>query len=338
MEDIDDQPPSEKEKILIIRLSSIGDIVLTTPIIRALYNKFPDKEIHFLLKENFKDVLSNNPYITKIHYYQGKQLTIDALRKENFSFVVDLQKNHRSHQLVRNLHLPYGTFPKCNVAKTLLVRLKWNVLPNIHIVDRYFKAVESLDVPNDNLGLDFFISPQDEVDSGDFPAVFEDGFVAVVIGGAYFTKRIPIEKVVEICKLIYKPVMLLGGKDVEMVGEEIKSQLGNRAYNACGKYNLRQSASIIKKSLCLITPDTGLMHIAAGLNVPTATLWGNTVPEFGMYPYMPNHRENFRIFEVSPLACRPCSKLGFKKCPKGHFKCMQQIDSNEVADWINDFE
>ena len=333
---MDDNPPSHR-KILIIRLSSMGDVVLTSPVIRSLKNELPEAEIHFLVKKEFAPVVEYNPYITKVHYFTGDiAAAVSELKAECFDFIVDLQKNFKSRKITRKIGIASASYNKHNIKKWVLVRLKINFLPNTHIVDRYFDAVKPLGVKNDGKGLDFFIPEDKSFDGDDLPAVFENGFVAVALGAAHATKRIPVDKIVEIGRILYKPMMLLGGQDVFADGEEIVAQLGERAYNGCGKFSLFESASIVKQSVCLLTGDTGLMHIGAALKVPIASLWGSTVPEFGMYPYMSSDR--FRIFEVCPLRCRPCSKLGFKKCPKKHFNCMNRIPATEVAEWINHFE
>lgn len=332
------QPPSAM-KLLIIRLSSIGDIVLTTPVLRALKEQIPDIELHYLTKKANEAVVASNPRLDKVHVYDGKthQELVDELRAEQFDAVIDLQKNHRSRKVVRNLKIPHFTFPKVNFLKWMCVRLKLNFLPDVHIVERYFEAVHDLSVHKDHKGLEFYIPETEEFDEDDLPMVFEDGFVAVVLAGQHATKRIPASKIVEIGSILHKPIMLMGGKDVAAIGEEVASELGDRAYNGCGKFSLYQSCSLIKQADCVITGDTGLMHIAAAFQKPIAVLWGNTIPEFGMYPYMPGQRELYRNFEVCPLACRPCSKLGYKKCPHKHFKCMNNIPAVEVADWVNKF-
>ena len=332
------QPPSSM-KILIIRLSSIGDIVLTTPVIRAVKEQLPQVELHFLVKESMKDVLAFNPHIDKLHLYdtEHKNEIIKELHKENFDAIVDLQNNHRSRQVCRRLHIAPLRLKKLDFKKWVCVRMKLNFLPDTHVVNRYFDAVRMLGVYNDHKGLEFHIPESGVFDEDDFPMVFEDGFVAVVMAAAHTTKRIPKDKVIEIGRILHKPVMLLGGKDVSKVAEEVEDALGDRAYNGCGKYSLFQTASILQQADCVITGDTGLMHIAAAFQKPIAVLWGNTMPEFGMYSYMPGKRTLFRNFEVYPLGCRPCSKLGHKKCPRKHFKCMQKISSVEVAEWVNKF-
>lgn len=335
---MDDCQPPSRRKILIIRFSAIGDIVLTTPVIRAIKAQILHVEIHFLVKREYASLLEYNPHISKIHAYSGNlKATQQALREEHFDFIVDLQKNYRSKRIVSALHVPAGTFSKHNILKWIFVNFKINFLPNIHIVDRYFEAVKKLNVVHDGGGLDFYIPENKEFDEEDLPAVFENGFVAVALGSLHGTKRIPVHKIVDIARILYKPVMLLGGKDVISMGDDIVSQLGDKAYNGCGKFTIFQSASILKQADCLLTGDTGMMHIAAALQIPIASLWGNTVPEFGMYPYMPQQEDKFRIFEVCTLPCRPCSKLGYEKCPKKHFNCMNHISTLEVAEWINKF-
>lgn len=332
------QPPSQP-KILVIRLSSIGDIVLTTPVVRALNEQIPSAEIHFLVKNNFASVVENNPHIDKIHTLDVKNVdaTIRELANENFDEIIDLQKTFRSRQIIRKLKVHSSTFKKYNFAKWMCINLKMNGLPETHIVERYFEAVKMLNVHNDHKGLEFYIPDNQGFDEDDLPMVFEDGFVAVVLAATHYTKRIPVSKVVEIASILHKPIMLLGGADVAEEGEQVVSQLGDRAYNGCGKYSLYQSAAILQHSDCVITGDTGLMHIAAALHKPTAAIFGATIPEYGYYPYMPGERSMFRNFEVCPLRCRPCSKFGSGKCKHKHFKCMNNISATEVAEWVNKF-
>ncbi len=336
---MDEQQPPSPKKILIIRLSSIGDIVMTTPVIRAVKEQMENVELHFLTKKSNEQMVRSNPHIDKVHLYDTENKKASALElvAEKFDFVVDLHNNHRSRQVVRMLGCENSAYHKAALKRDICVLLKINLLPDKHVVDRYFEALYPLNVHNDHKGLEFHIPEGSDFDGDDLPMVFEDGFVAVVLAGVHATKRIPASKVVEIGSILHKPVMLLGGKDVQEVGEEVVAHLGDRAYNGCGKYSLFQSGSILRQADCVITGDTGLMHIAAAFNKPMAVFWGNTIPEFGMYPYMPGHRELFRNFEVCPLGCRPCSKLGRKSCPRKHFKCMNNIPATEVADWVNQF-
>ncbi len=332
------QPPSQT-KILIIRLSSIGDIVLTTPVVRAVDEQLQDAEIHYLVRKDYVSVVETNPHIHKVHAYDPDNVSksIEALKQEHFDVVIDLQKTLRSRKVVRQLRVPSYTFNKHNFSKWICYRLKMNGLPETHIVERYFEAVKILNVHNDHKGLEFYIPENQGFDEDDLPMMFEDGFVAIVLAAQHFTKRIPVSKVVEIGSILHKPIMLLGGKDVYEEGEQVVSQLGERATNGCGKYSLYQSAAILQHADCVITGDTGLMHISAALHKPTAAIFGSTIPEYGYYPYMPGERNLFRNFEVCPLRCRPCSKFGSSKCRRKHFKCMKNISATEVAEWVNRF-
>ena len=314
------------KKILIIRFSSIGDIVLTTPVIRCVKKQFPDAEVHYVTKEVFKNILIHNPYIDKVHTFKEDISELyEPLKAENFDVVIDLHKNLRSLRLKQKLKAKNYSFDKLNLQKFLAVNFKQiNKLPNKHIVDRYFDAVAPLGIKSDGKGLDHFMHQNDRVDvSSLLTDHLQKTFVALVVGGSYFTKKIPLNKLSEICKNSKLPIIVLGGKEDKPVGDELKKQFP-QLINTCGQYTINQSASIIERAEWVVSSDTGLMHIAAAYNKKIISMWGNTIPEFGMSPYLPN-LEN-KILEVKNLSCRPCSKLGYKKCPKGHFKCMNDLD------------
>lgn len=326
------------KKILVIRFSSIGDIVLTSPVVRCLKNQIMDSEIHFLTKKAFVSILVNNPNIDKVHSIEKNvNEIISQLVFENFDFVVDLHNNIRTFIVKKKLRKPSSSFNKLNIQKWVLVNLKRNLLPDIHIVDRYFKAVELLKVKNDNKGLDFFINDKETIKRSQLPETHRNGFVGIVIGGKHSTKMLPEEKLISICKKINKPIILLGGPEDFEKGESIQKNYGDKVYNTCGKYSINQSASLISQAEKVITNDTGLMHIAAAFKKKIVSVWGNTVPAFGMYPYLPEALEdNSLIVEVNNLHCRPCSKIGFKKCPKNHFKCMNLIDEEIITGFVNE--
>lgn len=326
-------------KILIIRFSSIGDIVLTTPVIRNLRTQLTDAEVHYCTKKEYLSILAENPYIDKLHTYENSLSDLlDTLKKEKFDVVIDLHQNLRTRIIKFRLGVKSYSFNKLNWEKWLLVNLKINKLPNIHIVDRYMKTIVPLGIKMDALGLDYFIPEQDEVAITSLPETHRKEYVALAIGAQHNTKKLPFKRMVELCDKINKPIILLGGKNDSEMGEKVadffrktsksepheegllKLNKKTIVYNACGKYNLNQSASILKKANYVFTHDTGLMHIAAAFKKQIFSIWGNTVPEFGMYPY----RTKFTIFENNKLDCRPCSKIGFEKCPKGHFKCMNE--------------
>jgi ADP-heptose:LPS heptosyltransferase len=320
----------ELKKILIIRFSSIGDIVLTTPVVRCLKKQLPDVEVHYLTKRAFKGILEHNPHITKVHSIEKNVNEVMAeLKSHNFDFVIDLHNNIRSLQVKAALGKPSSTFKKLNFKKWLLVNLKINRMPNQHVVDRYMQTLEKLGVKNDLKGLDYFIPEKDEVNFEQFPKTHQAGYIGFVIGAKHATKQLPVEKIIGICKKLNQPIVLLGGKEDVENAVLVEKAVGATIYNACGKYNLNQSASIIKQAKKIITHDTGLMHIAAAFKKEIISVWGNTVPALGFAPYLP--ATTSKIVEVKNLSCRPCSKIGYKKCPKGHFKCMMLIDEKEFV-------
>jgi ADP-heptose:LPS heptosyltransferase len=326
-------------KILIIRFSSIGDIVLTTPVIRCLRKTYPDAKIHYLTKSSFKNIISKNPYIDKFHLYKGNlKNTIGELRDEKFDYVIDLHHNLRTWFVKRGLGVTSYSFRKLNYEKWLLVHFKINRLPPIHIVDRYIETLAPLNVVNDNQGLDFFLSAVDEVDIAKLPAPFTNGYVAIVLSGTFYTKRLPNDKVISLCQKIDRPIILLGGNAEIGNASKIMKKMGmTKVFNAVNKYGISQTASLLKQAEAVITNDTGMMHIAAAFNKRIISIWGNTVPEFGMTPYFGNDamkEKNSVIIQVNGLSCRPCSKLGFNQCPKKHFKCMNDIDEDAIIEAI----
>ena len=311
----------ESLKILVVRFSSIGDIVLTTPVVRMLKTQL-NTEVHFLTKAPYVSLFKNNPYVDSV-FQIDKSINevISDLKKENYDYVIDLHSNLRTQILKLKLGVSAKSFNKLNWEKFLLTNFKTNILPDVHIVDRYLDTVKFLGITNDNKGLDFFLSNADKVDLNEFP----NDYVAIVIGGQHATKILPTAKIISICKKLNKAVLLIGGPDDKARGDEISKASG--AINTCGNHSLLQSAFLIKNSAYVISHDTGMMHIAAAFKKKIYSVWGNTIPEFGMYPYLSD--KNSKMIEVQDLSCRPCSKIGYDKCPKGHFKCMQEIDENQ---------
>ena len=322
-------------KFLIIRFSSIGDIVLTSPVIRCLKKQVPDAEIHFLVKDSFRSVVEFNPYIDKLHVLAHSwELMIEELKTENYDYIIDLHHNVRTLKIKQSLNIKSFSFYKLNIEKYIYTSLKINILPKIHIVDRYLKTVESFNVKNDDAGLDYFISPKEEIKKEDIPASHHAGYITCVIGAAHFTKRWPVHKWKEFCEKMDHPVILLGGKEDAANGDEIASTDTVKIYNACGKFSINESADLVKKAKIVISNDTGMMHIAAAYKRPIISLWGNTAPSFGMYPYygasFEKSKNLYDIIQVNKLWCRPCSKIGYNKCPLGHFKCMEKIEVDTV--------
>jgi ADP-heptose:LPS heptosyltransferase len=323
------------KKVLIVRFSSIGDIVLTSPLLRQLSHR-GDIEVHYLTKKAFLPLLEANPYINRIWSIEKSVSEIlPALRNERFDLIIDLHRNIRSTILLLALRRPFRRFRKLNFRKWLLVKLKINLLPKLHVVDRYLAAAGEL-VINDDQGLDYFIPPEQEIDLRTrFPELLP-GYYCLSVGSLHRTKQIPVGLAAEIIGEAALPVVLLGATADRPKGEEITAICSaGKAINLCGQLSLGQSASMIRQCNGLISSDTGLMHIGAALRKKVISVWGNTVPDFGMSPYFPKKIKNLSvIIEVEGLSCRPCSKLGYEQCPKGHFRCMNDIRVDQIAPHI----
>lgn len=323
-------------KILVIRFSSIGDIVLCTPVIRALKQQLPNAEIHFITKKSFQSIVAHNPYIDRLYLIEKNPNELVAqLKKENYDHIIDLHNNLRTLKLKHKLGVPSHAFPKLNIQKWILVNFKINRMPKLHVVYRYFETVAFLGVQNDGKPCDFFLGEAQVDTQSDF-ALAPGSFIAFAIGAQFATKRMPITKMVEVIDKIDLPVVILGGKmDEEMAQILISLSTKKNLYSACGKYNLLESGSIVKQCKALLTHDTGLMHIASAFSKPVISVWGNTIPDLGFYPYYPDTEGRYTMHEVENLSCRPCSKIGFQKCPKGHFKCMNLQDANAISQSVN---
>jgi len=322
-------------RFLIIRFSSIGDIVLTTPVIRNLKQQVPGSEIHYLVKEQFASLLESNPYVDRVWRLKGSiGEVLEEMKDTEFDFIIDLHHNLRSSRIKNSLRRLSFDVNKLNFRKWLLVNLKINKMPDKHIVDRYMDTLRLFDVQNDEKGLDFFIPETEEVSPDTLPEAFRKGYIILVTGAQHETKKIPFDKLAGLCRQLEKPVIIVGGPAERETGAQLAKELPDRqVLNACGDYSINQSASLIRQALLIITPDTGMMHIAAAFGKNILSVWGNTVPEFGMTPYLPT--ADSRIFQVEGLPCRPCSKIGHQKCPKKHFDCMLKQDYSGIAELAN---
>lgn len=331
-------------KVLIIRFSSIGDIILTTPVVRCLKLQQPATEIHYLTKATYRPLLQANPYIHRIHCFDEYMDTlIDTLKRAHFDYVIDLHHNLRTLQVKRALNTPAAAFRKLNIQKWILVNFKVDLLPDRSIVDRYMDTVKPLGIKNDGQGLDYFIPEEVHITSSDIPMSHWAGYVGCVIGGSYATKQLPAAQWRQLATLIPYPMMLLGGPDDRELGDQIAKDNTVKIYNACGKFSLNESAWLVKKAKVVVSNDTGLMHVAAAFKKPLISLWGNTTPEMGMFPYFGYNNlksivaKDTHILENKNLNCRPCSKLGYTSCPRRHFNCMNKLDMNELAFFIEKY-
>ena len=319
-------------KILVIRFSSMGDIIYTTPVVRCLKKQIPGAEVHFLTKPAFKYIYDNNPYVDKLLLLKPTlSATIDEIIAEKYDHIVDLHNNLRTAIIKLRTGIPASTYKKQPIKKWLSLKFKLKLIPLTHLVDRYLKAVSSLGVVNDGQPIDYYIKASHQL-SNLLPASHQNGYVAFVIGATHFTKRMPNYKISSICGQLNHPVVLLGGNDVKANGDIIAGEVGNKVYNACGITSLDESVFLVSQAKSIIGFDTGLTHTAEAFNKPIASVWGGTVPDLlGVQPYMV---KDVLVAGVE-LSCRPCSKFGLEKCPLGHFKCMNDMPEGDIVQFAN---
>ena len=323
-------------KILVIRLSSIGDIVLTTPFLRRLNARFPDCEMHYVVRKEYASLLREHPKIARLFELDTSKGT-DELRKlrrtlcnEGYDAVFDLHNNFRSRFLCRNIHAPRHIIRKRTFKRFLLVHFKWNFFRTIvPVPERYIETAAVYGVTPDNEGCDLFV-PSDVlenvkaklVDRGWNP---ERRLIAIAPGSKHFTKRWPAEKFNEVMRLLMNNtganILILGSSE-----DKIHTPGNERVMDFCGEFSLTETIAALRLASLVICNDSGLMHAATSQGAPVLALFGSTVREFGFFPY---HARS-RVLEIEGLACRPCSHVGRASCPEKHFRCMNDISPQKV--------
>ena len=319
---------SHSLKVLVVRFSSIGDIVLTSPIIRAL-KKQKNAQIHFLTKSQYSSIVVNNLYIDKVITINKSINEVkEDLMKENYDYVIDLHNNIRSHGL-SFLNIPIKRYSKSNFKKLIYMYTGKNFLNNEHVVDRYFKATSFLDLNNDNKGLDFFINKKDEVDFD-----INQKFISWCIGASKEQKKLAVDQICYVADKLNLPIVLLGGMEELNKANQIINQCSrNKIYNYCGNISINQSAYLIKHSQFLLSNDTGLMHIGAALNKKIISFWGCTKPDLGFYPYT---KKSNSLMIISELSKRQCSKHG-SSCRFTFDGCVKKINPKEILEKVTQF-
>ena len=325
-------------KFLVIRFSSIGDIVLASPVLRCLKIQVSTAEVHFLTKRSFKAVTEANPYVDKFFYFDNDiQSVIEELKKEDYDYIIDLHKNFRSAKVRRELGKSSFIIDKLSWEKFLLTKFHINRMPGRHITLRSLDTLKAFGIKDDGRGLDYFIPEGEMISEKDIPASHHAGYIAMVIGASYPTKKLPVYKLKELCEKIDHPIILVGGKEDREEGEQVAAADPVKIYNACGKFSLNESADIVRRSKLVISHDTGLQYIACAYNKPVIALWGSTSPLLDVEPYYGRAADGSLITDrydnvlVPGLPCQPCSKYGNNKCPRGHFNCMKKQDVDLIV-------
>lgn len=328
------------QNILIINDGIDAHVLMSTPLIRVLKSKFPEADLRFCLSEKYGYLLEENPYLEQVVAIEefGKK-SEEHSYSSTCDLVVDLHPTSRTKKILKRFSCLKLIHQHRRLDYWLLVNFKINLLSKVHLVDRYVSLVHPLEISMDNLGLDFFIPDKDEVELNWLPETHQKEFVVVAISGSHPTRQLPVERLIEACDKINKPIVLVGTQEDETEAQQVVDffkkielnapyekglkELNKKTviFNGCGRFNAHQIGSLIKKSRALVTYDNIWMHVGAALGKDMFCIWGNTMPEFGMYPY----RTRFTVLENTAITCRPCTVNGVSSCPVKHFRCMKDL-------------
>ncbi len=321
-------------------MSSLGDILLTTPLLRALRTRHPDAWISYVTKTAFTPLLADNPRIDELIPYDPSQplgVLVDRLKAGQYTHRLDLHGSLRSRILRLRVPGTWRGYPKHRLARTLLIRTKRNVYRDTrHVVERYFDAARDLDVQPDGKPLEFFIRREMLDQAADFlnerGLGYDRTLVAVCPGAQHATKRWPVRHWQHLVTLLTTrgyDVVVLGGPAERELGEEVAAAGAEHAASAAGYFEIGVSAALLKRSARAVTGDSGLLHLATAVGTPLVGLYGPTVRPFGFFPY----QAKATVLEL-PLDCRPCSKMGGPVCPLGHHRCLVDIAPDQVFEAV----
>lgn len=318
-----------KKQILVIRLSSLGDILLTTPLLRALKIKYPECEITFLCRQEYLNALETNPNISSfltLKVEQNEEEIQNKIAAAEFDLIIDLQNNFRSRNILKSIKAPVFKFRKPNIKKFLLVNLKLNLYKKyFSIPELYAKSVPGLEL--DDEGVDLVI-PENIKPS----LSADDKYIGFIPGSKHYSKRWPPEYFIQLGKLLNKygyTIVVFGGRDDKEICSTVAGQI-SKSKNLCNDNDLFTAASDMRMCSLIVSNDSGLMHAASSSYVPMIVLFGSSVEHFGFAPY----KREAVILQNESLKCRPCSHYGKEECPKKHFKCMLDLTPNIVFEKI----
>lgn len=329
---------SNIKKILILRLSSLGDVLLTTPLVRILSKHFPDSRIDYVISEPYYDLIKNNPYLFNILIYDKSKSVFNPLTNpeqllESYDLVIDLQANLRTKILSFNKALIRKQYSKQRLHKLSLVFRKKPLIEDFSVPLNYINSINIDHIEDDGLGLEFWLkkdlTAKEYLPVSNKKKPRNESVITIAPGAKHFTKRWKSEGYISLIKQLnekYKcQINLVGSESEKEVCSFIESKIKFPINNLCGKLSLEETAELIDSSGLVISNDSGIMHIAAARNIPVIVIFGSTVPEFGFYPF----RTHFEIVQKE-LSCRPCTHIGREKCPKKHFDCMNLISPEDI--------
>jgi ADP-heptose:LPS heptosyltransferase len=328
---------NSRAKILVIRFSSIGDVVLTSPVYRILQEQLPHgAEVHLLTQKRFSFVHEANPFVNKIWAVEKSGMEVfNELKEENFDYIIDLQNSLRSRSIRKKLGALSFHVNKQNFRKWIQVNLGIWKGPIKHIVDRYIDTLKTFKVQNDGMGLEYFIPSSTNSIQELLPNEFvQEGYTVIAVGGAHEGKRWSEENWKELSEKLHdERIVWIGGKE-----DSIQLTHSALHLDLIGKCSVHESARLVEHSKAVICGDTGMMHISAAFKKDIIGLWGCTTPDLGMGVYRPKPKVGEHMHTAYLQAKRkgrPCSKLG-NHCKYGmHNKCIDVIQVKHVEEAFN---
>jgi lipopolysaccharide heptosyltransferase II len=331
--------------ILVVRFSAIGDILLTTPLLRAIRTRHPGARVAYLTKEQYAPLLADNPNVNEVLAIRDEdslRAIAATIRSVRYSHLLDLHGNLRTLGLRAIVRGPWRTFSKRRLERQVLITTKRDIYPaDVPMAERYFEAAAGLDVDVDAEPPDFFLAPEAEERAAERLASLGVGegraLVAIAPGAAHATKCWPADGWIRLTRRLIATgaeVVVVGGPEDAEVGKAIVAGVRGRitggtetrVTSVAGMLGLQESGAVIRRAAALISGDTGVMHMATGVGTPVVALFGPTVAQFGFFPY---RAARSAVVEL-PLECRPCSAQGGPACPLGHHRCLRAIAPETV--------
>jgi heptosyltransferase-2 len=338
------------ERTLIVRLSSIGDIVLSSPLLRALHRQLPNSRIDYVVKSEFADLIRHNPHISQvIEFPAGGGLSdLQSLRSRihaaKYDLIVDI------HGSLRSRYLCFGAprlvrVRKRKFARFLLVHFKWNLYSLLggapNVTDRYLETTQEFGIHDDGAGPELFLT--ESAISSALHILAASGIragqttIGICPSARHANKMWLKERFAEVAGALSReydaPILLFGSEGDTIVCKEVElltlsAVQESRVVNLAGRTSLLQAAALMDHCSIIITNDSGLMHIASARKRKAVAIFGPTVREFGFFPPV----REAAVIQNTSLSCRPCTHIGLEKCPRGHFRCMKDIPTLEVLE------
>jgi len=319
-------------RVLCVRFSSIGDVLLTTPLVRALHRRHPDAELYFVTKRAMAPLVVENPYLDRVIELEPKERITDLARRLRAlrpTHGLDLHGSLRSAALRLLVPCQWGRYSKRRLARTALIAAKINMYgKHVPVPERYFEAARALDAHPDGGPPEFFLAPAARERVARWlteRGLDRQPFAALAPGAAHATKRWPIRHwtaLAEQLRTMGYGLVAVGGPG----DRELAAQVGPAVHNAAEEFTLQETGACLARATVLVSGDTGVMHMATGVGTRVVALFGPTVELFGFFPYA----SRAEVLERD-LGCRPCSAMGTERCPLGHHRCLEELFPDQVA-------